>query len=48
MMTRGQEYVDRSIDEFESARQERQIRNLKRNAKSLGFSVTQEAQESAA
>ena len=48
MMTRGQEYVDRGIDEFESARQERQIRNLKRNAKSLGFSVTQEAQESAA
>jgi transposase len=46
MMTRGEAYVERGITEFDQARRDRQIRNLKRNAKALGFSLTEQPLQS--
>jgi len=39
MLTQGQEYVERGIEHFESTRQDRQLRNLHRQAKRLGLNL---------
>jgi hypothetical protein len=41
MLKYGTEYVVKSQEEYERQHQERQIRNLKRRAKSLGFEITE-------
>jgi len=40
MLTRGEDYVERGISEFEERRRHKQIRNLKRQAAQLGATVT--------
>ena len=42
MLTRGQAYVERGVQHFEDNSRDRQIRNLKRNAKRLGFSISEQ------
>lgn len=48
MLTRGEAYVEQGVTQFEDARRQRQVRNLKRNAKSLGFRVSEDAENSVA
>ena len=40
MLTRGEEYVEHGIEEFEAQRRERQLRNLHRQADRLGATIT--------
>ena len=40
MLTRGEDYVERSMDEFENQRRARQLKNLKRRAHQLGMTVS--------
>ena len=39
MLTRGEAYVERTVEDFEAARYDRQLRNLKRRAHQLGMTV---------
>jgi transposase len=48
MLTQGEEYVDRGMEHFEAQRRERQLRNLHRKARQLGFSVVADDQKSVA
>lgn len=48
MLTRGEAYVDRGMEEFEIQRRERQLRSLHRKARQLGFSIVADEQKSAA
>jgi transposase len=48
MLTRGEEYVDRSIEQFEEQKRERQLCSLHRKARQLGFSLVDNDQKSAA
>lgn len=48
MLTRGDAYVDRGMEEFEIQRRERQLRSLHRKAHQLGFSIVADEQKSAA
>jgi transposase len=48
MLTRGEEYVDRGMEQFEDQRRERQLRSLHRKARQLGFSIVADDHKSAA
>ena len=48
MLTRGEAYVDRGMEQFEIHRRERQLRSLNRKARQLGFSIVADEQKSAA
>jgi transposase len=48
MLTRGEEYVDRGIEQFEQQKRERQLRSLHRKARQLGLSLVDNDQKSAA
>jgi transposase len=48
MLTRGEEYVERGIEHFEAERHDRRLKALRRNARSLGFTLTEMDQKSAA
>jgi transposase len=48
MLTRGEEYVDRGIEQFEQQKRERQLRSLHRKARQLGLSLVGNDQKSAA
>jgi transposase len=39
MLTQGQEYVERGIEDFEAVRRDRQIKHLHRKARSLGLEL---------
>lgn len=43
MLTRGEPYVERGIQFFESQRRERQTHHLRRRAKQLGFALVEES-----
>lgn len=48
MLTRGEAYVDRGMEQFEEQKRERQLRSLHRKACQLGFSLVDNNQKSAA
>lgn len=48
MLTRGEEYVERGIEQFEANRRERQLRNLHHKARQLGFILKPDAASEAA
>lgn len=41
MVTKGQEYVDIGSERYAQKIREQQVKNLKRNAKALGFQLTE-------
>jgi len=43
MLTRGEDYVERGIEQFEDQRRDRQVRNLQRQAARLGATITFES-----
>lgn len=48
MLTRGQAYVEKGLECFETEHRDRQIRNLHRKARHLGYAVAPDPQKSAA
>jgi transposase len=48
MLTRGDDYVERGIEHFEQQTRDRQLRNLQRKARAMGFTLIQNDQQSAA
>ena len=48
MLTRAQSYVEKGLDCFESEHRDRQIRNLQRKARQLGYAVAPDPRKSAA
>ena len=42
MLTRGEQYVERGIEQFEANSRDRQVQNLKRNARKLGFALSEQ------
>ena len=41
MLTRGEEYVAREVDDFEAERRERQVRHLQRQAKRYNLALVE-------
>ena len=48
MLTRGEEYVDQGLEQFEAQKRERQLRSLNRKARYLGYSIVPDDQKSVA
>lgn len=48
MLTRGEEYVDQGLEQFEAHKRERQLRSLNRKARHLGYSIVSDDQKSVA
>lgn len=48
MLTRGEQYVERGVEQFEANSHDRQVRNLKRNARRLGFALSEQPNKSVA
>ena len=48
MLTRGEQYVARGIEQFEANSRDRQVQNLKRNARKLGFALSEQPIQSVA
>ena len=44
MLKHGEEYVKRSMAEYEAAHQKRQVRTLKKKAAELGYEVKEKAE----
>ena len=40
MLTQGQEYVERGMEEFEARSRDRQLRSIQRKAKHLGLTLS--------
>lgn len=48
MLTRGEAYVERGVQQFEADRRDRRLRNLRRQARQLGMTLSENTEKTAA